>query len=38
MIIFQKKSFKSVETLILLIFIYHDSIIATRLAENLLVR
>lgn len=39
MIIFQKKSFKPMETLILLfIFIYHDSIIPARLAANLLVR
>lgn len=39
MIIFQKKSFKPVGTLILLlIFIYRDSIIPARLAENLLVR
>ena len=37
MIVFQEKSFKPVETLILLlIFIYHDSIIPTRIAENLL--
>ena len=37
MIIFQKKSFKPVETLILLlILIYCDSIIPARLDENLL--
>lgn len=37
MIVFQEKSFKPVETLILLlIFIYHDSIIPARIAENLL--
>lgn len=36
MIVFQEKSFKPVETLILLlIFIYHDSIIS-KIAENLL--
>lgn len=37
MIVFQEKSFKPMETLILLlIFIYHDSIIPARIAENLL--
>lgn len=39
MIIFQKKSFKPVGALILLlIFIYRDSIISVRHTENLLVR
>lgn len=37
MILFQVKSFKPVETLILLlIFIYRDSIISARIVENLL--